>query len=324
MKSCCIIQGDVRPGLNLILEECGRHFNFTILSTWKDEQNKLPAGKYEVVLNEKPPCSGFTNRNFQRVSTAAGLRAAASLGSTHVLKWRTDLLPTRLNLTELMLLSEERPALGFSSRIVMSAFRNLSVEPDWFSSLPDIFAFGEIELMKLLWDDDGFDFSREFNMPAEMINECKIKLVGGNPSEIVIDGLTFRATHAFDAHVEIYSHFKSRLQRKLHRVFTHSEIAANLFRLINHERLGICWFTRGGNRRFRSIKQAPYLPWWTESLWRKGQHQTLNMADYGWALPGPRGLLEQVMNRYAVYRETALQNLWYMRYQLLKVRPGLV
>jgi radical SAM superfamily enzyme YgiQ (UPF0313 family) len=53
----------------------------------------------------------------------------------------------------------------------MPAFRNLSVEPDWFSSIPDIFSFGSIEEMELLWGDDGFNYAAEMNFPEQMRRE---------------------------------------------------------------------------------------------------------------------------------------------------------
>ncbi len=265
IKTGCVVQGNVRTELEHILSELMRHFDQVILSTWSEDALKIPKGKFEVILNQKPENPGFTNRNYQRVSTAAGLKCAEELGCTHVLKWRTDMLPTKLDVDKLLEWSDFQVPKGVSSRIVTCAFRNLSVIPDYFSSIPDLFAFADIEMMKLLWGTENFDFNKSFNAPQEMYDDCGFEWV----SDPNISGL-------FCAESELYATFKARLERKLHSKLNHIEIASKYMYLINHDRLGICWF--GPNGGFRSITQALQFPWWTERTWKTCKPKIIEMG----------------------------------------------
>jgi hypothetical protein len=170
--TCAVVQGNLRRGSDEVLACLTSHFDRVILSTWDDENpDKIPKGNFEVVLNKKPLVPGYSHRNFQRLSTAAGLRRAEELGATHVLKWRTDMLPTKLDVQQLLKWSTYEVPPGFDSRLVTCAFRNLTVSQDWFSTIPDYFAFADIRLMKLLWGEESFDFSRNMNVPEDMAKE---------------------------------------------------------------------------------------------------------------------------------------------------------
>ena len=308
VKCACVIQGDIRGGTDEVLIELQRHFDLIILSTWIGEEHKIPNGSFEIILNKKPENPGFTNRNYQRLSTDAGLKHAEMAGCTHVLKWRTDMLPTKLDLNQLLRWSDYNVPKDASSRIVTCAFRNLSVEPDYFSSVPDLFAFADIEMMKLLWGADGVDFSQNMNVPIDMMNECGTEWMS-KPD----------AFRVFCAESELYANFRSRLQKMVDQHLRHSEIVKNYMYLINHERLGICWFAADGG--FRSILQALQHPWWTEYTWRIGE-PTVNGISY------PEISLQQKVKRIitpSVIRVSiAKQKRWYRHYSKKKSRGGLI
>ena len=257
MKTGCVIQGDIRRGTSQILHELPQKFDFTVFSTWVDDEHKAPPGDYSLVVSEKPRVGGLSNRNFQRLSTARGIQAAKDAGCDYVLKWRTDMLPTRLDVNQLLNWTNYKIPNGMKSRLVMPAFRNLSVEPDWFSSIPDLFAFGHIDEMEMLWGDSEFDYALSMNLPSKMSNELK---------KILPDST--RLADIYSAESELYAIFRSRLQAKLGIELNHRTIAENYFRLFDYQRLGIYWF--GKDRGFRSIGQAWEHPWWTESTWQKG------------------------------------------------------
>ena len=265
-KIACVIQGNIRPGFAEILQVIKNGVDLIILSTWKEEAAKLTAGDYEVILNEKPANPGISNRNMQRVSTAAGVKFAKELGCTHVLKWRTDMLPTKLEIKDLIRWCEYRVPEDMTSRIVMSAWRNLTVDPDWFSTFPDLFAFGAVEAMQMLWSDEGMDFTAPFNMPEEMPKDCALQIINGK----IIDSKGNDITAFYDAHVELYAYFRSMLQRQVGNVLNHQIIAKDFLYLIDHSRLRICWLSGRKWRPFRSIGQAYNVPWWTENIWRDG------------------------------------------------------
>jgi len=281
-KIACIIQGNIRAGFIDVLQEMNRKFDLVILSTWKDERDKLPVGNYEVLLNEKPPNPGMTNRNLQRLSAAAGIEYAKAKGCTHILKWRTDMLPTNMKITDLISWSEYNVPPGMPSRIVMSAWRNLTVEQDWFSSFPDLFAFGAIDAVKMLWSKDGLDFSKPFNVPSDMIKEYELNI----SNNLLLNKDKKDVTNAYDAHVELYAYFRSRLQHRLNKTLNHKDIAKDYLYLIDHHRLRICWFSGRKWRRFRSIGQAYNIPWWTEKDWQTGYAAVAQMGyanvDRGW------------------------------------------
>jgi hypothetical protein len=299
--TCAVVQGNIRHGTDEVLECLARHFDRVILSTWDDEHpDKIHKENFEVVLNRKPLAPGYSHRNFQRLSTAAGLRRAKELGATHVLKWRTDMLPTKLDVQQLLKWSAYEVPHGFDSRLVTCAFRNLTVKQDWFSTIPDYFAFADIHLMKLLWDDESFDYSRKMNIPVEMENEYGIDWCE-RPDAL---GL-------FCPEAELYAIFKSRLQKHLRRPLTHLEIAKHHMRLINHRRLGICWF--GEHGKFRSITQALQHPWWSEWTWRYGKpvYVESGYPETSWLQKFKRKHVTRAVIRYESYR----QSKWYEAYR---------
>jgi tetratricopeptide (TPR) repeat protein len=255
MKTACVVQGDIRRGTVEVLNHVARHFDVVILSTWKSDEQKVPQGVFKLILNDKPHHYGATNRNMQRRTASAGISLAESLGCSHVMKLRTDMLPTRLDLQKMLKWTHFNVPDGIPSRIVTCAFRNITVEPDWFSSIPDLFSFGTIEMMKLLWGDSGFNYSLEMNIPRRMTEQCGLKWQE-DPN----------ACGIFCAESELYAIFKDRLETRFNTPLNHTTIAKRLLYLIDHESLGMCWFHPENG--FRSIMQALEYPWWTEQVWR--------------------------------------------------------
>lgn len=256
MKTACIIQGNIRNGFELVLKEIQKHFDVVIVSTWEDEVAKIPDGDFIKIFNQKPKVAGYSHRNYQRYSTARGLEKAKELGCEYVMKWRTDMLPTKLDVHQLINWANYNVPNGVSSRIVTCAFRNLTVYEDWFSSMPDLFAFGHIDMMEMLWGDDGFDYTKMMNPPQQMLIDEGEEWM--NRADV---------SGYWCAESELYAIFKDRLQKKLAIELSHENIAKNYMRLFDHEKLGIVWF--GENGKFRPIFQAWQHPWWSESAWNK-------------------------------------------------------
>lgn len=302
---CAVVQGNLRNGTDEVLACLSKHFKQVILSTWDDEPlDTLRSKGIDIVTSRKPESTGYTHRNYQRLGTAAGLRRAEELGATHVLKWRTDMLPTNLNVPQLMEWSEYDPPQNLGARLVTCAFRNLSVEPDWFSSIPDYFAFSSLRVMKMLWDDEGFDYSQDMNVPEGMVRDC---------------GVGWRNTPdvktKFGPETELYAVFKSRLQAYTGKELSHPTIAKTYMRLFDHRHLGVCWFGQSG---FRSIIQATQHPWWTESTWFSGT-PTISKPGY------PESSFLQFLTRkcitpMAIKNELRMQERWYKNSLALAVK----
>ena len=169
-----------------------------------------------------------------------------------MLKWRTDMLPTLLDVSALINYSLSNVPAGLESRIVTCAFRNLSVHDDWYSSIPDLFSFGHVIPMEMLWGDDDFDYSKPMNPPLAMLAE-----LGDKWDE--------RDGAIWCAESELYAIFKSRLTPLIGADICHEQLVKDYFSIINDEKLGIVWF--GSEGKYRPIKQAYEHPWWTEESW---------------------------------------------------------
>jgi hypothetical protein len=298
MKIGCVIQGDIRRGTSQILKELPQKFDFTVLSTWADDECNAPSGDYSLVVSDKPPVAGLSNRNYQRLSTVRGLQAAKEAGCDYVLKWRTDMLPTKLDVNQMLTWANYKIPSGMNSRLVMPAFRNLSVELDWFSSIPDLFAFGHIEEMEMLWGDSEFDYSLNMNLPNQISNDLK------NPPPD-----STRLVDLYCAESELYAIFRSRLQTKLGIELDHPSIASDYLRLFDYRRLGIFWFAKTSG--FRSIGQAWEHPWWTEKNW---ENEKALLAPCGYPVLGVSANVRKVISPIRVWIEQYRQSiLWSLR-----------
>lgn len=316
--SVCIIQGNIRKGTDLILNEMSRHFDKVILSTWENEISNLPKGKYEVVISDKPANSGFTNRNLQRLSCANGIRASKAFNPDFILKWRTDLLPTNFNLPFLIKCATWNVPKHINSRIVLPSFRNLPYCNDWFSCLQDLYAFGGLEEIELLWGDVNFDYSLPFNLPNRMIEELKLDSLSINALEKNI-GLS--AIGTYDAHSELYAIFKSRLIEHLGYNLSCSEIISDFLYLIDTFNLKVCWFNNTSSltgfnqisfRKFRSFKQSYNIKWLSEKDWKQNKISIAqadnNSASYIFSL-------RKYFFLFFLFYDRQQQAFWFKNYQ---------
>lgn len=297
-KIGCVVQGDLRRGSDIVLIELKKHFDVIILSSWERPSSFFVDDKIDLVVSNKPSNPGVTNRNMQRYSTASGLRRARELGCEYVLKWRTDMLPTNLDVHKLIKWANENPLPDRKSRIVTLAFRNLTVKPDWFSSIPDLFAFGHIDELEMLWGDEGFAYSRDMNVPAGLITEC------GDEWQCEVDAST-----VFGAETELYAIYKERLQRKFGVKLNHPSIVFDYFRLISHRELGICWFAKDGG--YRSIVQAYEHAWWKESHWIKKRQPKVQLVGYK---KNCVGTIKSKLSLPIMYFEKKLQDRYLKKY----------
>jgi hypothetical protein len=292
MKIGCVIQGDIRRGTNYVINHLQNKFDLVILSTWEECKDNLPKGDFITLLNKKPSVGGLSNRNYQRLTTAKGIKAAKDAGCEYVLKCRTDMLLSRLDLITFIDWANSDYPSDARSRLVMPAFRNLSVQPDWFSSIPDIFSFGRLEEMELLWGDDGFNYSADLNFPEQMRGELDDLRFQGKLSDI------------YCPESELYAIYKSRLQIRAGKNLSHRTIAKNYLRLIDHQKLGIFWFSNSGG--FRSVGQAWEHPWWTEGMWKNGKAVTVPI---GFGISYFPGNLRRLASKVKVLLEKMSQSI---------------
>lgn len=327
MKTACIIQGNIREGFELVLHEMKKHFDVVIVSTWEDEVTCIPSGDHIVLFNEKPLVTGFSHRNYQRYSTARGLDKARELGCDYVLKWRTDMLPTKLNISQLITWANTDIPPLMTSRVVTCAFRNLTVHEDWFSSIPDLFAFGHIDTMDLLWGDIGFDYSKMFNPPMQMLvdegcewqdinNLCDVWDINYKKIYSISSVSQKKSVHndflssIWCAESELYSIFKDRLQRQLNLSLNHEKIVKTYMYLVNHHELKIVWF--GNNGKMRPIFNGCQIPWWTNKQWLKSKAK---MIHKGYQIKGYLALIKKKLNCIVQILEIQKQKKYFEHYK---------
>jgi len=298
MKVGCIIQGDIRRGTKLVLSELPKLFDYTVFSTW-DDGKSIPPGNFEVIRSAYPPEPGFNHRNFQRLSTAKGLQAAKSAGCNYILKWRSDMLPTSISIEQLLVWTNFQPPPNAKSRIVLPAFRNLSIVPDCFSSIPDLFSFGHIEEMEKLWGDKDFNYSQEFNLPQHEHETLDQEILNSN---------NFMSLYCPEA--ELYTLYRNQINLASKSNFSHKYIAENYFRLIDYRNLGVLWF--GAESGFRPIGAAWEHPWWTERQWQK---KIAKVQPFGYTSSGFIGKMRRKISRFKINQELKKQQkIWDLIY----------
>ena len=321
----CVIQGDIRRGTDLVLQEMVKHFPKVILSTWKGEEHKAPRGNYEMVLNDKPENPGITHRNFQRLSTVNGIKAADTYNPEYLLKWRTDLLPTRFDLPFLIKCTNWNVPNDVNSRLVMTAFRTMAFENDWFSSFQDLYAFGGVEEMKMLWNDDEFDYNKNFNIPRLMIEELHPEF---DDKHLIVDGVEMLykrmlSLGIYDAHTELYAFYKDNLINHLERKVDHLEICKKYLYLIDKDHLKVCWFRNEEpknwkdkiySRGFRSILQSFEMSWNNQHDWKNENFQIYSFNK----LNEDKKRFKRRLNPILLGVEFFLQNVWFKNYQKRK------
>ena len=242
MKVVCIIQGNVRNGTELILEEMCSKFDYVIFSTWKEEVFNFKSNNLITIFNDKPSNYGLSNRNLLRYSTSIALKICEDLKCDFVCKIRSDML--FLNISKYLLFK----LLGKNNfdKILTFNFRCLTSNPDWYSSINDIFSFASLKMSKLLWSDEGFDFTKSYNIPQHhFFNSLE------NENHFL---------QLWQPETEFYSFLKYRLLSISNKEENHNEIIKKYFVLVNYSKFKILWFS---NNSFRSIFQALHHPWWT-------------------------------------------------------------
>lgn len=133
--------------------------------------------------------------------------------------------------------------------------------------------------------------------------------------EVIIKSITKERdiTEHYSCHLEHYGFFKDALQNRLRRKIRHREICRDFLYLANHERWKILYWRGLGSKRFRSFRQMTYVPWITESVWRKDKLPEPISLD---AFLSHRNvsLVGRFLNTFRVVRETVLQHRWHNAY----------
>lgn len=135
-----------------------------VLSTWSDTPlDLLKAAESlgcHVIVSEKPIEAGWGNINLQVTSTSAGVEFASSLGSSHVIKTRTDFRIHRGEaITNLLSLIDAFPVTHAENQQQRIIGTDLATLKHRVYGLTDIFQFGNINDMLAYWDKSSYEDS---------------------------------------------------------------------------------------------------------------------------------------------------------------------
>ena len=261
-KIGCVIQGNYRPGTRLILEEISNKFDYVSFSTWEGTQDiSTHNPKVEVLLNRKPKNNGYSNRNLQRISASVGIKACRENNCDYVLKLRSDMLPTKIDIQAMMDAIQNSHGPLTHQRVLIASTRTRSVTPDYFSCIPDFFQFGPIDLIDLIWDIDGFDFSKSLNAPPKMIERLGSEWL----TDVDNTGVYFCAEQ------ELYAWFQYRIEKKYGLNLEHKKMMESFF--YAYDDFNMCWFGARLNLSplsigFRPTKPGIFTDWWSKSDWK--------------------------------------------------------
>ncbi len=199
-RDAVVVQGPVVPGMTerVLRALSALHTrNRIVLSTWAGTDGSLldAVRGYvdDLVLSDAPATAGIQNRNYQLVSTRAGVARAMAAGATTILKTRTDLAvlaPAVFDQARWWLAragSDASRATGLSGRLIVPASytrKYLLYHPS------DMVMLGAAEDMARFWSApldprDGDLLTPEWlQQPLASVN------LAGNPAESYL-GLAF-------------------------------------------------------------------------------------------------------------------------------------
>ncbi len=301
MITGCVVQGNIRRNSKQIIDFLKNKFDVVILSTWVEDEANCQEIECIKIFNKPPHNPGLHNRNLQQLSTVEGIKLAKKMGCEYVLKWRTDMLPLNLDVDKLLSYSKYDIPNNLNSRLVILAFRNLSCSNDWFSSIPDLFVFGGINEVELMWNDDNYDYDSLYNAP----NTDVLSKLNNTDIEIV---KTIWPTEA-----QLYSRLKWCLMNHLKlKDLSHEYVVKNFFYLINIQELKIIWFDAGEG--FRSVFQSYEQDWWTVNTW-KGKRK-VKIVDVENIYKGTYYRLKLKANSIIVRYMKSIQ---WMNYKIFKI-----
>jgi hypothetical protein len=268
-RICVLVTGNIVNHSRLVIDQLEKFGYPIILVTNIDCQQKVESIECEKIFIDCPN-HGIGNRNIQRAQVVAGLKRAQELGFEYCLKWRSDLFPVKLDLTRLLTkISHDQGQI--IKKIALTAWRNRSVYPDHFSSIPDLFMFSSVDALLLMWGDSDFNYSAEFNLPKSM-HESFIYPING--SSIEIFGEKYNIATIYDNHTELYALYKERLELRYRQQLSHTEICQIFFYFLDEREINYCWL---GSRGFRPRTQAPQF------LWKKKAKSRCELVEaVGW------------------------------------------
>ena len=163
------MQGIIIQGPTKYYKEMGdfySQFNNIVWSTWEDEPKEhldyISNKGIPLILNKKPNYNGYLNINLQLISTLKGIEYFNEKNFTEVIKVRSDITFTNINLVLLTLSGKEISFLNLNNPIFKPY---LSYYLDYyhigFDFTSDLIVFGKIDNMF-----NAFNYYIPYNNPV--------------------------------------------------------------------------------------------------------------------------------------------------------------
>lgn len=192
--------------------------NKIVLSTWRD-QNKEEIIKIKklgiYVIENNYPKNGMENLNYQIYSTLSGIKLLKKFEVNYVMKLRTDQKISKNNVDLFLFnLIKNFPIIGDKSkqkeRIIGINMNTMKYRPFSFS---DLFQFGNIDDMELMWDIP-LTRKRFTQVDRKRLN-CTIKEMGRLPNCEMYIYMNFLKKINFNFEYNLKSYYKSLRERML-------------------------------------------------------------------------------------------------------------
>lgn len=186
-----------------------------IVSTWSDISSQLIEDfrslNIELVLNEKPSCSGSLNVNFQITSTLNGLRKAKELGCEFAYKTRSDQRFYEKNVTQFLISCITKNPLNehieyLKHKLISCSMTTLKYRP---YGIGDMFMFGYIDDILLYWDSklDSRNLSKDSIPLLSVYETAKLKLAETYFCTNFLDKINYRYDFTLLDSRKVYAKF---------------------------------------------------------------------------------------------------------------------
>jgi len=212
-------------------------------------------------------------------------------------------LPRNIDLNILLQKVTFKSAKYFESRLLMSTFRVYAVDPDWLSTLPDLYMFGSIDHLETMWSTTGFDASCDYNMPSLMKTELGLHCYE-NLKNI---------ERFYNPHAELWSLYREKLISISGSCnVTLQQAASEMFFLDDHRLHSMFWNAFPGRR---SIEKSnfPSFPFVADRCIGIPKRSPSSYNLRLWYKPRP---VEKLVARCNYFRNTFIERLpgWIWKY----------
>lgn len=174
-KILIIIQGPL--GYEQIINPYFKDFNI-LYSTWKGQEYKGKNLKnINVIYNDLPKEGGNRNLIFQQNSTLLGIKKGIEMGFEYCIKWRSDMIPTNIDLL-IKDIDFNKLNILFRVNYINYYFQFIRKKTNYYC---DYIQMGNIKDLYTIWDFDNYNCA----FPEEIISKNINKIFNKSSIEFI-------------------------------------------------------------------------------------------------------------------------------------------